>query len=118
MNDALVDEHVARAAAGITLAVGAVAFALANYHHRFLGIRVVTVAFAMDFAARITLGLRRSPVGLIAGRLMRDEPLWVSARPKRFAWSLGLVMSLSMAIITNLQIHGVLHARSASSAWL
>ncbi len=66
---------------------------MANYNHRFLGIRVVTVVFAIDFAARVTLGLRRSPVGLIDGRLTRDEPLWVSARPKRFAWGLGLVMS-------------------------
>ena len=38
---------------------------------------------------------------------MRDEPLWVSARPKRFAWGLGPVKTLSMAIITPLQIPGV-----------
>jgi hypothetical protein len=32
----------------------------------------------------------------------------VSAKPKRFAWSLGLVMSLAMMLITNANIRGVL----------
>ncbi len=108
MNEPYVDEHVVRAAAGLTMAGGAVAFALANYDHRFVPIRIVTTFFAIDFALRVTLGLRRSPVGFVAQRLTVAEPLWVSARPKRFAWGLGLVMSVSMAVITNAGIHGAL----------
>jgi hypothetical protein len=32
----------------------------------------------------------------------------VSAKPKRFAWTMGLVMSLAMMVITNVGIRGVL----------
>ena len=35
-------------------------------------------------------------------------PEWVSAKPKLFAWKLGLGMSLAMAIITNSGIRGLL----------
>ena len=55
------------------------------------------------------LGLRYSPVGQLARLLTwRQPPHWVSAKPKRFAWSLGLVMSLAMMIITNSHIRGTL----------
>jgi hypothetical protein len=37
-----------------------------------------------------------------------QSPHWVSAKPKRFAWSLGLVMSLAMTAITNANIRGTL----------
>ncbi len=33
-------------------------------------------------------------------------PQWVSAKPKRFAWSLGLGMSFAMMVITNSGIRG------------
>ena len=35
-------------------------------------------------------------------------PEWVSAKPKRFAWTLGLVMALAMTVITNVGIRGPL----------
>jgi hypothetical protein len=36
------------------------------------------------------------------------RPRWVAAAPKRFAWSMGLVMALAMTIITNSGIRGYL----------
>jgi hypothetical protein len=70
---------------------------------------LVTVLFFVDFALRVSLGIGASPVGLAAKWLVRwRAPQWVSARPKRFAWSLGLVMSAAMAAITNLGIRGAL----------
>jgi Domain of unknown function (DUF4395) len=57
----------------------------------------------------VGLGLKYSPIGQIARLLTRHQaPLWVSAKPKRFAWSLGLVMSLAMTLITNSHIRGAL----------
>jgi hypothetical protein len=32
----------------------------------------------------------------------------VSAKPKRFAWTLGLAMAAAMTVITNVNIHGYL----------
>ena len=106
---AVVDENRARAAAGITMAVGAVAFAEANFEHHFVPIRIVTIVFAVDFLLRVTIGLDRSPVGVVSTWIARRRPPEpVSARPKRFAWTLGLAMSAAMAVITNLGVHGVL----------
>ena len=87
---AVVDENRARAAAGITMAVGAVAFAEANFEHHFVPIRIVTIVFAVDFLLRVTVGLDRSPVGVVSTWIARRRPPEpVSARPKRFAWTLG-----------------------------
>jgi len=106
---AVFNEHAVRAAAGITLVLGAVAFAHAYFAKVYAPIQIVTVLFFVEFALRLALGLQRSPVGVLAGWMVRRQaPSWVSARPKRFAWSLGLVMSLAMAIITNAGIRGAL----------
>jgi hypothetical protein len=103
------DENQVRAAAGITMALGAIAFVYANFEKVFLPIKVVTAFFFIDFLIRATVGLKYSPVGVVARVMVRRlEPQWTSAKPKRFAWTLGLVMSFSMMIITNSNIHGAL----------
>jgi Domain of unknown function (DUF4395) len=103
------NEHQVRAAAGITLALASAAFVQAWLVQRYVPIQAVTVFFALEFALRCAFGLRASPVGWLAGRLVaRQAPFWVSAAPKRFAWTLGLVMACAMALITNLGIRGAL----------
>jgi hypothetical protein len=107
MHAAVVNEHQARAAAGITMALGAVAFVYANFDKLFWPIRTVSTFFFIDFLMRVTVGLERSPSGLVAGWMSRRHPpQWVSAKPKRFAWTLGLAMALAMTVITNSGIHG------------
>ncbi len=50
--------------------------------------------FFAEFLTRLTMGLRYSPMGAIARALtLAHPPEWVSAKPKRFAWTLGLAMS-------------------------
>jgi hypothetical protein len=106
---AVVNEHQARAAAGITMALGAVAFVYANFDKLFWPIRTVSTFFFVDFLIRVTVGLERSPSGLVAGWMTRRQsPQWVSAKPKRFAWTLGLAMAMAMTVITNSGIHGTL----------
>ena len=98
-----------RAAAGLTLALGAIAFAYAYFAQIYGPIQTVTTLFFFEFLIRVTLGIRYSPMGMIAHLMTRRQtPLWVSAKPKRFAWTLGLVMSLAMMIITNSGIRGPL----------
>jgi hypothetical protein len=105
----LVDEHRVRAAAGLTMAGGAIAFACAVLGANPIAIRIVTVVFAIDFALRVADRLEHSPVGVVAGWLVRwQPPQLVSTRPKRFAWSLGLAMAMTMAVITNLGVRGAL----------
>jgi hypothetical protein len=104
---AVVNEHQARAAAGITMAMGAVAFVYAYFEKRYLGLQAVSTFFFIEFAVRVTAGLKYSPVGVVAGWMtQRRVPDWVSAKPKRFAWTLGLTMSGAMMVITNSGIRG------------
>ena len=103
------DERQVRAAAGITMAIGAVAFAYAYFDGRYAPLQVVTAFFLVEFLVRVTIGLRYSPVGVVARALTHGlAPEWVSAKPKRFAWTLGLAMSFAMTIITNSGIRGPL----------
>src|SRR3954466_12775820 len=106
---AVFDEHQVRAAAGLTMVAGAVAFAYAYFEHEYVLLQGVATFFFVDFAVRLSGGLRFSPAGVVAGLMTRrTAPEWVSAKPERFAWRLGLAMSFAMTIITNSGIRGTL----------
>lgn len=107
LHAAVFDENQVRAAAGLTMVIGAVAFASAYFAEDYLLLQVVSTLFFVEFLIRVTSGIRYSPVGLIARAMTRGRPAeWVSAKPKRFAWALGLGLSFSMMIITNSGIRG------------
>jgi hypothetical protein len=109
LRSAVFDEHAVRAAAGLTMVLGAVAFAFAYFDQDYLPLKVVTTLFFVEFLIRVTTGLRYSPMGLIARWMTRGRPAeWVSAKPKRFAWTIGLGLSFSMMVITNSGVTGAL----------
>jgi hypothetical protein len=103
------NENEVRAAAGLTMVFGAVAFAYAYFTHFYLPLQAAATFFFVEFLIRVTFGLRFSPVGVVArGLTYRRPPDWVSAKPKRFAWTLGLAMTFAMTVITNSGIRGLL----------
>jgi hypothetical protein len=105
----MVDENEVRAAAGLTLVIGSVAFAYAYFAKQYLPLQAVASLFFLEFLVRVTVGIRYSPVGVVARALTANQaPHPVSAGPKRFAWSLGLAMTFAMTIITNSGIRGLL----------
>ncbi len=106
---AVFNENEVRAAAGLTFVLAAYAFSYAYIAHRYTPLQVVTALFFIEFLTRLTFGLRYSPFGAVAHALTRSHPPdWVSAKPKRFAWTLGLGMAFAMMIITNSGIRGTL----------
>ena len=106
---AVFNEHQVRAAAGMTLVLGTVAFVYAYFAKVYIPIQVVTTAFFIEFLIRVTAGIQYSPLGIVARWMtQRKAPEWASAKPKRFAWTLGLAMSLAMMVITNVGIRGTL----------
>ena len=105
----VVDENEVRAAAGVTMVIGAVAFSYAYFAKQYVPLQVASSLFFVEFLIRVTVGLRHSPVGVIARAMTSGRPPeWVSARPKRFAWTLGLGMAFAMTVITNSGIRGYL----------
>lgn len=106
---AVFDENQVRAAAGLTMVTGAVAFSYAYFDKQYIPLQVVASLFFVEFLIRVTVGIHYSPFGLVARALMLGRPPeWVSAKPKRFAWSLGLGMAFAMTVITNSGIRGYL----------
>jgi hypothetical protein len=109
LHAAVFNENEVRAAAGLTMVLGATAFAYALFAQQYVPIRVVTTFFFVEFLVRASLGIRYSPLGVIARWMtQRQAPEWVSAKPKRFAWRIGVTMSFAMMVITNLGITGAL----------
>ena len=105
----LVNENEVRAAAGLTMVIGAVAFGYAYFTRQYVPLQVAASLFFVEFLIRVTVGLRYSPIGVLARAMTFGRPPeWVSAKPKRFAWTLGLVMALAMTVITNIGIRGPL----------
>lgn len=108
---AVFNENEVRAAAGVTLVIGAVAFSFAYFEQQYLPLQVASSFFLVEFVLRTTLGIRYSPVGIVARWMTSGQaPEWVSAKPKRFAWTLGVAMAFSMTVITNSGIRGTLPA--------
>lgn len=104
-----VNEREVRAAAGVTMVIGAVGFSYAYFDKQYAPLQIVASLFFIEFLIRVTAGIRYSPIGVIArGMTLGQPPQWVSATPKRFAWTLGLAMALAMATITNSGIRGYL----------
>ena len=106
---AVFNENQVRAAAGMTLVLGAVAFVYAYFAKVYAPIQIVTTVFFFEFLIRVSVGIQYSPLGRVAHWMTRRQPPeWASAKPKRFAWTLGLVLSFAMMVITNSGIRGAL----------
>lgn len=94
---ALLNERAVRAAAGILFLFAIVSFMNAWLLGNFAPTRVFVVAFLADFAVRIFVSARLSPSLIVGQWLVRkQQPEWVGADRKRFAWSIGFVLALAM----------------------
>jgi hypothetical protein len=103
------NEHEVRAAAGLTMVLGTTAFVFAYFAQVYVPIQVVTTVFFVEFLVRVLFGFQYSPVRFaVRWMTRRRQPEWASAKPKRFAWTMGLVMAFSMMVITNAGIRGAL----------
>lgn len=100
----VLNEREARAGAGILLVVALVAFMHAVLEGNFNLIRVVVVAFFIDFFIRVLVNPRYAP-SLVLGRIAvrNQQPEYVGAPQKRFAWAIGLVLATAMLYLVVFQ---------------
>jgi len=91
----VINERAVRVAAGILFLGGALSFAFAIAEQSTAPLRPFGIVFIMDMLLRVTAGDRWSPT-LAIGRLVvsRQQPNWVGARQKEFAWWLGYGLAL------------------------
>lgn len=93
----VLNERAVRAAAGIVFFFAIVSFMNAWLTGNFQPTRVFVVAFLIDFTIRIFVNPKFAP-SLILGQWMvrKQQPEWVGAPQKRFAWAIGFVLAAAM----------------------
>ena len=95
----VLNEREIRAAAGLLFLATFISLFLILFTNNFVPIKYVITLFLTDFLIRVFIGPRFSPT-LVLGRLIvnRQTPEYVGARQKRFAWTVGLVLSATMFV--------------------
>jgi hypothetical protein len=93
----VLNERAVRAAAGIVFFFAMLAFMNAWLIGNFQPTRVFVVAFLIDFTLRIFVNPKFAP-SLILGQWMvrKQQPEYVGAPQKRFAWAIGFVLAVVM----------------------
>lgn len=96
----VLNEREARAGAGLLLLPAMVSFMTSYLTHNFIFTQIFVTVFMIDFFIRIFINPNYAP-SLIMGRffVQNQTPEYVGARPKRFAWSIGFVLSVIMFFI-------------------
>lgn len=93
----VLNERAVRASAGILFFLAIIAFMNAFLLGNFQPTRVFVVAFLIDFTIRIFINPLYAP-SLIVGQwfVRKQQPEYVGAPQKRFAWAIGFVLALAM----------------------
>ena len=93
----VLNEREIRASAGLFFFATFLSLMLILFHNNFVPIKYVISIFLIDFIIRVLINPKYSP-SLIIGRLIvrNQSPEYVGARQKKFAWTIGLVLSATM----------------------
>ena len=96
----VLNEREARAGAGILLLPAIFSFLNAYLTHSFYFTKIFVTFFMLDFFIRIFINPQYAP-SLILGRFFvkNQTPEYVGAPQKRFAWSIGFILSVIMFIM-------------------
>lgn len=93
----VLNEREARAGAGILFVFALLSFLYAYNNMDFRYTQIFVTFFMLDFFIRVLINPAYAP-SLIAGRFFvsTQTPEYVGAAQKRFAWSIGLILSIVM----------------------
>ena len=96
----VLNEREVRAAAGILFLFAFLAILLAILKGNFTLLKYFIISFLLDFIIRVFINPKYSPT-LILGRLIvsRQNPEYVGAPQKKFAWVIGLVLAIIMFLL-------------------
>jgi len=96
----VLNEREIRAAAGMLFLLLFISLMFILFKGQYLLFKYGITIFLTDFVLRVFVSPRFSPT-LIIGRLIvgRQQPEYVGAAQKRFAWSIGLVLATIMFVL-------------------
>jgi len=96
----VLNEREMRAGAGILFLAVFISLMLIIFKQNFLPIKYVITVFLLDFFIRVFINPKYSP-SLIMGRLIvsNQNPEYVGAPQKKFAWIIGFVLASIMFVL-------------------
>jgi hypothetical protein len=93
----VLNEREVRASAGILFLFAMIAFMNAWLTGSFYLTRIFVIAFLIDFSIRIFVNPKYSPTMILGRFFVRNQQEeYVGAPQKRFAWSIGLILAVTM----------------------
>lgn len=96
----VLNEREIRAAAGMMFLATFISLMLILFMGNFVPIKYVLLIFLLDFSIRLFLSPKYAPILIISRLIVSNQnPEYVGAAQKKFAWFIGLVLSSTMFIL-------------------
>jgi len=93
----VINERDARASAGIMFLLGLLSLFSVFTLRTLLWAELFTITFIFEFFMRTFINPKYAPYMLLGGIIVSNQkPDWVEAKPKKFAWALGMVLGAIM----------------------
>lgn len=97
-NFKVINENEARASAGIMFLFGIISLFSVFLTKSLFWAELFSITFIVEFIIRVFINPKYAPYILMASIIVSNQkPAWVEAKPKKFAWSLGVILGLIMA---------------------
>ena len=101
----VINERNARASAGIMFLLGILSLFSFILSKDLFWAELFSITFIIEFVVRVFINPVYAPYMLLGSFIVSNqEPEWVEAKPKKFAWVLGVILGLIMAyfIVSNI----------------
>jgi hypothetical protein len=93
----VLNEREIRASAGLLFLIMLISLMLIIFKGNFLLIKYVITVFLTDFIIRVFINPKYAPTLIIGRLIVRNQvPEYVGAKPKKFAWIIGVVLATIM----------------------
>ena len=94
----VINERDARASAGIMFLLGSITLGHFLMTFNLFWANLFTITFILEFFIRIFINPKYAPYMVLGSLIVSNqEPDWVEASPKKFAWILGVILGLIMS---------------------
>ena len=94
----VINERDARASAGIMFLFGIISLFSFIMTQNIFWANVFTITFILEFIIRVFINPKYSPYMVLGSLIVSNqEPDWVEASPKKFAWILGVILGFIMS---------------------
>lgn len=96
----VLNEREIRAAAGLMFLATFISLMIIINTGNFVPIKYVIVIFLIDFSMRVFINPKYSPVLILGRQMVRNQnPEYVGAKQKKFAWYIGLFLAATMFVL-------------------